>query len=227
MKKSNFLSKENIVNHFRYRWYLYLIALIAAIVIPTVVFSVTNYESPEDMRIDFLFADSGTVESLVKPLFNELIEKSGAENVETVSYEFVAQDSSGTLEQILALRMISKDKDIVISSEAAFQSYASQGVYIPLEDKISPEFAAYLAENNIHAGHSRITDTDGGAIGEDHLYGIPLSALPGITNAPPFFGDVYLSVFWDSGNEQNVIAVMNQIIDYGMNYSPAEEPSAE
>lgn len=224
MKDSNFLCKENIVNHFRYRWYLYVLALIAAIAIPTIIFSVSGYDSPEDKRIDFFMVKTNNYESLVKPVFNKLVDESGVE-VESVTYEFVNDDSMGTVSQIMVLRMISKEKDILILDSEDFQGYASQGMFLPLEDRIPSDCLQYL-EKKDKSGHSRETG-DNGYIGADHLYGIPLSALPGMTAEPLFFNDLYLAVFYDCGNEENVIKVVNKIIEYGMKEPVTEVPSSE
>lgn len=216
MKNSNFLCKENIANHFRYRWYLYVLALIAAVAVPTIIFSVSSYESSENKRIDFFMVNTGSVESAVRPVFDKLVNESDAgKNTETVTYEFISDDSTGTMEQILTVRMMCKEKDIIISDGTVFQSYASQGFFLPLDDMIPEEFSQLLSDRNIRTGHACVSNDE--KVGDDHLYGIPLSALSFLTGGKPFYNDqLYISVFYDTGNDVNVKSVINKIIEYGM-----------
>ncbi|MBO2517817.1 MAG: hypothetical protein CW338_11220 [Clostridiales bacterium] len=217
MKDNRFVCKENIVNHFRYHWYLYALALIAAIVIPTIVFSVSNYESPADQRVDFFFINTGNYESLVKPVFDRIVSDSAAENVESLTYEFIDNDSSGTMEQVVSLRIaVGGEKDIIFSDSTIFTTYAAQGVFIPLENVIPAEL---LSNPAINSGYV-YCESDGNS----HLYGIPVSVLPGLTNTPPYlFDSLYISVYINNGNDKNVMAVIDQLIEYGLTSTPETE----
>lgn len=52
---------------------------------------------------------------------------------------------------------------------------------------------------------------------ETHVYGFPLSCLPALYDSNIFTNrDLYISVFYKTGNDTNVLRVLNRLVRFGL-----------
>ena len=206
MKTGFPLSKNSIKTHFQYSWWKYLFVLILAIVIPTFVFSVRRYESPADKRLDFFMVDASPSETYSEAFFRSIIDRTADVELETVTCECQTTDATGQVEQVIAIRLaFSREEDIVIMPRTFFTQYAQQGVFLPLDEADAELEAITTAEDRAKGTCSY----DGSA----HVYGIPLDRYTGMYDASAVIGtDLFISVFFDSGNQDNALKVFNSIL---------------
>ena len=110
--------------------------------------------------------------------------------------------------------------DIFLLPREEFLRLSAEGAFIPLENET--ELMSVLSEADLKRGWRRNTDT-----GENHLYGIPQSVLPGFLQYV-YTSDMngYLCVLIDNGNEENVIRFLS-ILCRDMLVPPPESADTE
>lgn len=134
MNKQFPIQLSHIKTHFHYNWYKYILVLIAAIGIPTLLLSVLCYSSPADNRIDFFVVDAGTKYDTVEAFLQEIAKDTKDAEFETITAECQVSDTSGEIEQVILLRLaLNQEVDIAILPYTYYSQYAQQGIFLPLE----------------------------------------------------------------------------------------------
>ena len=112
----------------------------------------------------------------------------------------VSDDAYGA--QILFTYMATGEGDLYLLPRDEFIQNAGNGALLPLEG--DAELMAIFDEAGIslQSGWRRYTDT-----GETHLYGIPLSKLPGLERYA-YAKDGFVSVLVTGGNDENTLTFL-------------------
>ncbi len=201
------LTPGRIKNHFAYGYWKYLILILAAVFGWNLIYTTTEYRPPEDKRIDFYVAsntaDIDSVQAWLEQVRLEAfpdLELMQAYTVMTGSDDYYAQMQLSTY-------IMAGEGDVYLLDKDRFESFATQGAMVPLED--------YIAAGSLHTegldlsgGYVTVADTS-----ERHLMGIPTDSLYGLINH--FSIDcrgLVLCVMVRSGNEENAVKFVDYLL---------------
>lgn len=194
------VTKDTLRNHFTYSWWKYLLLCVIGVVGWNLVFTMTAYRPPEDKKVDFIVSALG--EQTVFDAYLEDLRLNDMPEMEQMRSIFLTMDSAYAPMQ-LSTYIAAGEGDIYLLKKDQFYSYAKEGAYLPLEDY--PELMSLAESMDIDLSKAWRTVQD---TGEKHLFGIPASALPGLTQYMYLDGDCYLSVVINSGNNDNAVRAL-------------------
>ena len=200
------LSKEKIQNHIAYSSWKYLLLIAVAILGWNIIYSVTEYQPPEEKKIIlgvYSYGDDVNITPYMEQVRLDILP-----DMEDVSAQFIVPDEAYG-DMILMTRIAARECDIYVLSRTQFQNFAAQGAFMPLE-KVLPDLIADLEAAGISLSRGFRTNDE---TGEKHQYGIPLADLPGML---PMLQcdtrDMYIAAFFDTGNDENVLKFFNQFV---------------
>lgn len=200
------LTRKRLMDHLSYSWWKYALLISLAMLCWSVLYSVTRYRPPEDKKVVM-----GAYAMGRDAVFNEYAEQVRQlhlPEMEEVTVELLpVDDTQGAM--VLSTRMVARECDIYLLPKSYFQNYAAEGAFQPLE-QCMPELVAYLESLDISLSRGWRTNAE---TREKHLYGIPCAALPGLTDfllIDP--AEYYLSVFFATGNDENVYRFMDAFV---------------
>lgn len=193
------ITRARLQNHFSYSWWKYVLLATLAIFGWNILFTTTAYHAPEEKKIILGVYANGVEDNMIA--YMDQVQKEHFPDMEEVNPMYILPDTQYG-DMILTTRIVARECDVYVLPKAQFQSYAEQAAFMPL-DIVMPELVADLEEAGVSLsrGWRTVTDTK-----EKHLYGIPLSELPGAMQM--FYidpTDMYLTVFFETGNDENVI----------------------
>ncbi len=200
------LSKEKIQNHITYSAWKYL--LLAAVVIFgwNIIYSVTEYQPPEEKKVIlgvFSYGEEANIDAYMEQVRLDIMP-----DMEDVSAQYIVPDEAYG-DMILMTRIAARECDMYVLPRTQFQNFAAQGAFMPLEEAL-PDLIAALEEAGVSLSRGFRTCDE---TGEKHQYGIPLADLPGML---PMLQcdtkDMYIAVFFDTENDENVLKFFNQFI---------------
>ena len=202
------LTKERLRTHFSYSLWKYALLAVLAIFGWNILYSVTQPQVPEEKKIIVgVYAPYAAEENL-----NAYMENVRSELMpdmeEMLASIMMADDMYGDM--ILSTRIVARECDIYVLPRTQFQSYAAQGAFMPLEE-VLPDLIADLETAGISLSRGNRVNNELG--GEKHQYAIPCADLPGIM---PLLQcdtrDMYLAIFADTGNDENVVKFFDQFV---------------
>lgn len=200
------ITKAKLQNHLTYSSWKYILLVVAAIFGWNIIYSVTAYRPPEEKKIImgvYSYGNETNINAYMEQVRLDLMP-----DMEEMVTNYIMPDTTYG-DMVLATRIAARDCDIYVLPRAQFQSYAAQGAYIPLEEAL-PDLIADLeaAGISLSRGYRANEET-----GEKHQYAIPCADLPGML---PMLqcdtSDMYIGVFFDTGNDENVLKFFEQFI---------------
>ncbi len=199
------LTAKHVENHFRYRWWQYILLVGALVLGLNLFFTVTEAKPAEDRKLECIVYGVGNrdvlsawLEQCRQDEFEESTEalaKSGLPPQDAFECSFITPDESGM--QAIAIRvMFAGEGDLLIVPKEEFQNYAETGILMPLNT--IGEVTRACAEYGVGTEKGRWKGPDG----ETRLYGIPVASLPRL-NAILYgsAGESYLCIRTNNGNE--------------------------
>lgn len=189
------INKNAIRQHFTYAWWKYALLAVLAVFGWNLIYTVTEYRSPADKKIDMFVFSYG--ENELMNAYIEQIRTTYMSDMEEMTSYFVGVDDTYTAMQ-LSTYIGAGEGHLYILPKDYFQSYASQGAFLPLEDV--PGLTDMLTEAGISYDRGWRTEEDSG---EKHLYGIPLADFPGLSAYLYDTSDLYISITVANGNDEN------------------------
>lgn len=200
------VTKAKIQNHFTYSLWKYALLAVIAIFGWNIMYSVTAYRAPDEKKIVVGVYSYGSDANL--NAYMEQIRLDLLPDMEEMEAMFIMPDETyGAM--ILTTRVAARDCDIYILPREQFQSYAAQGAYMAL-DEVLPDLVADLEAAGISLSRGNRTND---ATGEKHLYAIPCGGLPGMQAMLQCdVSDLYIGVFFDTGNDENVLIFFEQFV---------------
>lgn len=211
------LTKKRLQQHFTYSWWKYALLVSVGILFWNIFFSVTTPQTPQEYRVTTYIYAVGDQEGLNAYLENvRTTEMADMQQVDTI---FTYPDpTNGPM--VLMAHIAAGEGDLYIFDKETYQAYASQSLFLPLED--------WLAERDY--GFENVPGTDmerawrkDSESGERHIYGVPLKFLPGMGQyLYDNLSSYYISVAANSGNEENCFKLL-EILIRDMQQAPAAQ----
>jgi len=215
------ITKAKLQNHFTYSLWKYALLAVVAIFGWNIVYSMTAYQPPDEKKVIlgvFSYGDETNINAYMEQVRLELMP-----DMEDVSAMYIMPDEAYG-DMILSTRIAARECDMYALPRTQFQNYAAQGAYMPL-DEVLPDLIADLQAAGISLSRGSRTNEE---TGEKHQYAIPCADLPGML---PMLqcdtSDMYIGIFFATGNDDNVIKFFDQFIRDMMVEPVKVESSAE
>ena len=195
------ITKQTIREHWNYSWWKYALLVILALVGWNLVFTMTAYHPPEEKKVAMYVlgvGDEGKLDS-----YMEQVRLTAMDDMEEMNSVFMTYDETYTTMQIMVY-LAAGEGDLYTLNKEMFQSYASQGAFLPLEE--IPGLMDMLTEAGVKLDKGLRTNSENG---EKHLYGIPLADFPGLSDFLYTYEESYLSIAALNGNDENCVKFLN------------------
>ncbi len=182
--------------HLTYSWWKYALVIILGALAVNLYYSVSAYKSPANKKIE-MYVYGVTNEGPLNDLMKDIQESELPDMEEVHSVMLTTDETYGPM-QIMTYAAAAEG-DIYILPRDQFVSMASSGAWVALED--IPEITSLFTsrEISLQSGWRREAES-----GKSHLYGIPVSNLPGLENYV-YVENGYVSVLSANGNDENVL----------------------
>ena len=214
------ITKEKLQNHIHYSWWKYALLVLLAVFGWNIIYSMTAYRAPDEKQVIlgvYAYGSETAIDAYMEEIRQELMP-----DMEEMNVMFIMPDATYG-DMILTTRIAARECDIYALTRSQFQGYAAQGAYMPL-DTVLPDLIADLEAAGASLSRGKRTND---ATGEKHQYGIPCASLPGI--GPMLQADVsdlYIGVFYETGNDENVLRFFERFIrDMMVEPAPADLPA--
>ena len=200
------ITREKLKHHITYSLWKYVLLAILAIFGWDIIYSMTAYQPPEEKKIImgiFSYGDDSYITPYMEKVRQELLP-----DMEDVSASYMVPDATYG-DVILSTRIIARECDIYVLPRTQFQNYAAQDAFMALED-VLPELVSDLeaAGVSLSRGYRTVEET-----GVKHQFAIPCADLPGMTKMLQCdTSDMYICVFFDTGNDENVLKFFDQFV---------------
>lgn len=225
------VTRKKIQHHFTYSLWKYALLVIVAIFGWSLIFSVTEYQAPDEKKVVmgvYAYGDETMIND-----YMEVVRTSSMPDMEEMNAQYVTPDDAyGAM--ILSTRVAARDYDIYILPRAEFQSYAAQGAFMPLEIAL-PGLMADLEVQGVGLSRGcRTLEAKVPTGWEEHMqtggkyqFGIPCAELPSMSYTLQIdASDMYICVFYQTGNDENVLKFLDLFVrDMLLEPVPAEIPA--
>lgn len=211
------ITKKRLKQHFTYSWWKYALLVAIAFFGWDIVYSVTAYRPPQEKIVD-LYIYGVTVSDDLQAYLDGVHENEMPDMEQMDVVTLIPDQTYGAM--ILSTRMAAAEGDLYILPKEFFQNYAGDGYFVPLEDIPGLTDTLESAGINLERSWRRLTDTD-----EKHLYGIPISALPGFSQYIITEEESWLCLFVRNDNDENAVKLLNILVRDML--QPPEEIPAE
>ena len=198
------ITKQTIREHWNYSWWKYALLVILALVGWNLVFTMTAYRPPEEKKVAMYVLGVGDEEKL--DAYMEQVRLSAMEDMEQMNCVFMAYDETYTTMQLMVY-LAAGEGDLYMLNKEMFQSYASQGAFLPLEE--IPGLVDRLTESGVKLDKGWRTNSESG---EKHLYGIPMAQFPGLAEYVYTYEECYLSIAVLNGNDENCLKFLDILL---------------
>lgn len=200
------VTKEKFQNHITYSLWKYALLVVAAVFGWNIIYSATAPQTPEEKKIIlgvYSYGDEENINAYMEQVRVELLPE-----MEDMSAMYIMPDETYG-EMILSTRFAARECDIYVLSKSTFQGYAAQGAFMAL-DEVLPDLVADLEAAGVSLSRGNRTNDE---TGEKHLYGIPCASLPGMQSMLLCdTSDMYLSVFFTTDNDDNVLIFFERFV---------------
>ncbi len=200
------ITKKKIQDHFTYCWWKYLLLAVLAIFGWSIIYSMTEYRPPEEKKIILGVYGFGSDANI--NAYMETVRQDSMPDMEDMSAQIISPDETYG-DMILMTRIAARECDMYVLPRTQFQQYAEQEGFMPL-DEVLPDLVADLEIAGVSLSRGwRTAEEDT----EKHLYGIPCADLPGMNAMLGLdTSDMYLSIFFDTENNENVLRFFEQFV---------------
>lgn len=191
---------KTLRRHLTYSWWKYALVIIIGALAVNLLYTVTAYRSPAEKKIDVYIYGYGD-EKGINAYMNEIRLTKMSDMEEMNALLLTMDESYGAMQ--LSTYIAAAEGDVYILPRDEFVSFAVNGAWIPLEDY--PEITTHFTERDIslQSGWRRESES-----GESHLYGIPVSKLPGLSKYL-YVENGYICVLVTNGNDENVVKFLS------------------
>lgn len=190
------INSRTLHQHLAYSWWKYALVIVLGAVMVNLLYTVTAYRSPAGKKIEIYVYGYLNQEPMDE--YMRTIQETRMPDMEEMqSIALTADETYGPMQ--LNTYVAAGEGDLYVLPRNSFVSMASAGAWVALEN--DEELMALFSETgiNLQSGWRRESGT-----GESHLFGIPVSALPGL-NAYLHVENGFISVLAANGNDENVM----------------------
>ncbi len=203
------ITRKRIRNHLAYCWWKYALVVVAAVVGWSLYYSTTRYRPPENKTIQLCLYTYGDPIGL--DAYMQRVNAEDMPHMESMScYLGSLDEQQGEME--LTTYFLAGEGDVYLLSDEEFRRFAPGGVFRELEEEESLLTLLQGAEEDLQRGWMQYVNTTGESYGEEHLLGIPCSALPGMEKLVARPGEAWLCVLVNNGNDTNVMRFMEILV---------------
>lgn len=208
------VTRKKLQDHFTYSWWKYLLLAVIAFMSWSIFYATTAYRPPEEKKV-VLGVYSAASDDRAAAYMAE-VQRVHMPDMELLEAMYILPDQQYG-DMILMTRVAGNECDVYVLPTAQFQSWANQGACQPLEI-VLPDLVADLESAGVSLSRGRRTQegTD-----EKHLFGIPCRDLPGADHLLGMNADdMYICVFHNTGNDENVLKFLDIFVHDLMNEPP-------
>ncbi len=211
------VNRNNLKQHLTYNWWKYALLIALAIGVTDLLYTVTAYRSPPEKKVEFYVYGYANGDSL-----NEYMERVRTESfpdMEVMQSTTMLDDSTyGPMQ--LTTYIAAGEGDLYLLPRDQFISLASGSAFLPLEEDAELMEIFDQAGVSLQSGWRKNTET-----GETHLYGIPASRLPGLTQYA-YAENGFLCVLFNNGNDENTLGFLRVLCRDMLEAPPEAEAAA-
>jgi len=199
------VNKETLRQHLHYSCWKYMVLIVAAVLGWNLIYTMTAYRPPAEKRVDFyVYSGGGLQEELCA--YMENIRQTEMSDMEAMECVVLTNDPTYGIMQ-LSTYVTAGEGDIYLLPAENFQSYASGGSLLPLED--AAELTAALEKAGVNADKGWRTESESR---QRHLYGIPASSFTGLHKYAIPTEDSYLCITINNGNDVNSLKFLEILV---------------
>lgn len=220
MKLSTPLNGKRIRDHFRYNFWMYLLAAVLSVFVWNMIYIQTEYRPPENKRIDIYVQTVETtaeaIDALLLPVWQQAVPEMELVRAVTV---MPSGGASYMGEMQLMTYLAAGEGDLYLLDAADFKRFAAQGAFMPLEAWVE-QGDIRLNGLDVQSGwiaSQQSEEVDGKTVytTERHLYGIPASGFRRFEEALDMRMDgKFAAVKVDNGNDEHVIPFLSYLIGW-------------
>ena len=199
------MNMQSIRQHFPYAWWKYALLALLAIFGWNLIYTVTEYQPPNDKCVDLFIFGVGEEELL--DAYMENIRASEMSDMEQMDSAFLMVDDTYTPMQLMTY-IAAGEGHLYMLPKEYFQNYASQDVFMPLED--IPGLTDSLTAAGISFDRGWRTSEE---LHEKHLYGIPMANFPGLAPYAYGYENSFLCISVTNGNDANSIKFLQLFLE--------------
>lgn len=200
------ITRERIRHHFHYFWWQYAILAVAAVFGWNLLFNMTHYRSPENLKIEWYY--EGPMSTSTQNLMDGLMETLRPElfpDMEEVTFTVVGADETyGTIQ--IMVWMAAGQGDLYMLRQDTFEGYAAGDSFIDLQPYVDSGMLD-VEGISLKKGYVKSEET-----GETILAGIPADSLTGLHAYELYPEGTLLSVLSTGGNIDNALKLLQYVL---------------
>ncbi len=211
------VTARSLKQHFTYNWWKYLLIILLTFGAVDLFYSVTAYRPPEEKKIE-LYVYGLMNEEKLSAYMDKVRQTEMADMEEMTPVQMTDDATYGPMQ--LMTYLAAREGDLYLLPREQYISIAQSEALLPLESD-QELMDLFNAEGlSLQSGWRRSTET-----GESHLYGIPQSRIPGLSQYA-WAQDGFLGVLAMGGNTENALKFL-RILCRDMIPEPSPESSPE
>ncbi len=203
------ITKQRFVDHLYYSKWMYVGIIAAAMVLFSLIFTVTKPVVPNALKVDITVLGMSMQDmeksQWQKDILATLSEDQQEVNIYTLGFSSEDGSMDYSMYEVMAARMAAKEDDILILPKEIYLSFASQGGFLPMDDVA----ALYDLPEDYNLDELTLSTEDNP---ESHLYGIPISHLMGFVDLGIDPTDKVMAVLVYTENYDNALKAIDYIM---------------
>ena len=206
----NKITKKRIHEHWAYSRWKYILLVIVCVVAWDMVYSMTEYRPPREKRIHIYTMTAGAqleemTAALQQTVLDSLVD---TEEVQFYSIDIDPNAQSYEAEMKFTTYVGAQEGDVFLMPSYKFYgfSHGEDSRFVPLDE--------YIASGMINVGDIDLEKgKDIGMDGQEHVFGIPMDTLYGLTDYNVDPADMFLCIPLYSLNQENAVRTVNTLIE--------------
>ena len=201
------ITKDRIRNHFHYFWWQYAVLVVVAVFGWNLVFTMTQYRPPEELKVEWYYQGPTTMDTTTKG--QAVLEELHAElfpDMEEVTFTLVGTDEMYGDMQIMVW-MAAGQGDLYMLQKDSYFTYANGETLLDLQPYVDD---GTLNVEGIDLAKAIATDQE---TGEKGLYGIPMDAVQGLLNYDIAPTGSYACLPLASGNIECALELLSYMLN--------------
>ena len=201
------ITKKRVQNHFHYFWWQYAILLVAGIFGWNLLFTMTHYRPPEELKVEWYYQGPSTTATVDKgqALLDELWPELFPEMEEMVFNLVGTDEMYGDMQ--LMVWMAAGQGDVYMLQKSSFSAYANENTLLDLQPYVDD---GTLNVEGIDLKACTFTNPETGITG---LYGIPCDTLQKMWDYDMKPEGVVMCLPLGSGNIENAVILLDYLLD--------------
>lgn len=199
------VTRQRLRDHLHYSWWKYALLISIAAMGWNIIFTSTAYRAPQEKKV--ILYVYGYANEAELTAYLEGVRAAELPDMEDMTPLISAPDDTyGAM--ILMTHFAAAEGDLYLLPKEFYQGYSSESSFVALEEL--PEVAQLIEENPVVMERAWRKSVESG---ERHIYGVPMSLLPGLNDyVMGTSSEYYLCVAGNSYNEDNTMLLLRIII---------------